>query len=139
DTEEEWLRLRDLAFLVSYALVLVLEAETIDLLFKQKFSVADFFDLHPPQHLSHIHFNVLIINVYTLQAIDLLNFVSQVLLQTIHTQNPDDVMRVEWPTLQRLSGANAVAFLHVDVRATWNVILALFTVVTDDDQFALTL
>ena len=56
----------DLAVVLSHALVLVLEAETIDLLFEQKLGVADFLDLHPAQHLPDDHFDVLVVDVHTL-------------------------------------------------------------------------
>ena len=41
--------------------------------------------------------------------------------------------------MQRFAGADAIAFLHVDVRTARDVVLALFTVVAGDDQFAFTL
>ena len=40
---------------------------------------------------------------------------------------------------QRLAGAYAVTFLHVDVRPTRNVVLAFFSVVAGNDQFAFAL
>ena len=48
-------------------------------------------------------------------------------------------MRIERAIHQCFAGANAIAFLHVDVRTAWNVILALFTIVAGNDQFAFAL
>ena len=45
-------------------------------------------------------------------------------------------MRIEWSIHQRFAGTNAIAFLHVDVRTARDVVLALFTVVAGNDQFA---
>src|SRR4029079_118301 len=124
---------------LSHALVLVLEAETIDLLFEQKLSVTDFLDLHPAQHLTNNHFDVLVVDVHTLQTIDLLNFVYEVFLQTTHSENTQNVVRVQRSIHQRLASSNTIAILHVDVRTTRDVVLALFTVVASDDQLAFAL
>ena len=102
---------------VDHALVLVLEAESIDLLLEQEVGVADFLDLHPAQHLPDDDFDVLVVDVHALQAIDLLNFVDEVLLQLLLAEHAQNVVRVERAVHQRLAGADAVAFLHVDVRA----------------------
>ena len=48
-------------------------------------------------------------------------------------------MRVERSIHQRFAGTNAIAFLHVDVRTARDVVLALFTVVAGNDQFAFAL
>src|SRR6185369_7569845 len=66
DTKQQRLCLSNFAVFLSDALVLVLEAETIDLLFEQEFRVADFLDLHPAQHLTNNHFDVLVVDVHTL-------------------------------------------------------------------------
>src|SRR5678810_954884 len=139
DTQQERLGLCDLAIFLTYTLVLVLEAETIDLLFEQKLGVADFLDLHPAQHLSNNHFDVLVVDVHALQTIDLLDFVYEVFLQTTHTQNSQNIVRVQRSIHERLAGTNTIAILHVDVRTTRDVVLALFTVVASNDQFAFAL
>ena len=95
--------------------------------------------LHPAEHLADDHLDVLVVDVDALQAIDLLNLVDEVLLQAVHAEHAQDVVRVERAVHQRLAGADAVAFLHVDVRAARDVVLALLAVVADDDELALTL
>ena len=109
------------------------------MLFQEEFGVADFLDLHPAQHLTNNHFDVLVVNVHTLQAIDLLNFVRQVFLQTIHAQHAQNVVRVERTILKSFAGPDSITLLYVDVRAARDIVLALFTVVAGDDEFALTL
>src|SRR5690349_2232903 len=70
---------------------------------------------------------------------DLLDFVHEVFLQTTHSQNSQNVVRVQWSIHQRLAGSNTIAILHVDVRTTRDVVLALFTVVASNDQLAFAL
>src|SRR6185312_3361848 len=135
DTQQQRLSLRDFAVDAADTIVLVLEAEPIDLLFEQEFGVADFLDLHPAEHLTNNHLNVLVVDVHALQTIDLLNFVYEVFLQAVHTQDSKNVVRVQRTIHQSLTGSNAIAFLHVDVRTAGDIVLALFAVVADDDEF----
>ena len=93
------------------------EAEPVDLLVEQELGVADVLDLHPAQHLADDHFDVLVVDVHALQAVDLLDLVDQVLLQLLLAEHVQDVVRVERAVHQRLAGAHALAFLHVDVHA----------------------
>src|SRR5205085_52129 len=139
DSQQQRLGLRNFAAFLSHALVLVLEADAIHLFLEQELRVTYFLDLHPAQHLTNDHFDVLVVDVHTLQAIDLLDFVHEVFLQTAHAQYTKDIVRVEWSIHQRLAGTNAIAILHVDMRAARDVILALFAVVASDDQFAFAL
>src|SRR6185503_643215 len=95
DTKQQRLGLRDFAVSLPDALVLILEAETIDLLFEQKLGGPHFLNLHPAQHLSNNHCYVLVVDVHTLQAIDLLNFVYEILLQTTHSQHAQNIVRIQ--------------------------------------------
>ena len=88
-----------------HALVLVAEAELIDLLFEQEVGVAHFLDLHPAHHLANDHFDVLVVDVHALQAIDFLDFVHQVSLQLLLTEHAQNVVRVERAVHQRFAGA----------------------------------
>ena len=87
--------------------------------------------------MTNDHFDVLVVDVHALKTIDLLDFVHQVFLQAVHAKHAQNIVRVERPILQSLTGAHAIALLHVDVRAARNVILTLFTIIADDDDFAL--
>src|SRR5205823_3738723 len=99
----------------------------------------DFLDLHPTQHLTNNHLNVFVVNVNSLQTIDLLNFVYQVFLQAIHSQHAKNIVWIQWTIHQRLARFHAIAFLHVNMRAARDVVLTLFTIITDDDQLAFAL
>src|SRR3712207_4137725 len=83
--------------------------------------------------------DVLVVDVDALEAVDLLDFVDEVLLQTVHAEHAEDVVRVERAVHQRFARPYAVALLHVDVRAARDVVLALLAVVADDDEAALAL
>ena len=112
--------------LAVHAIILGLEAETIDLLVDEELGVADLLDLHPAHHLPHNDFDVLVVNRDALQAIDLLDLVDQVLLQRPLAEHVEDVMRVDRPVYQRLTGAHVLAFADVDVRPARHRVIPRF-------------
>ena len=107
-----------------HALVLFEEAELVHLLVDQELGVADVLDLHPPHHLPRDDLDVLVVDVDALQPVDLLDFVDEVLLQFLLAKDVQDVVRVARAVHQRLAGADALAFLHVDVHAARQRVLA---------------
>jgi hypothetical protein len=100
-----------------HALVLFLEAELVHLLLDQELGVAHFLDLHPPHHLTHDDFDVLVVDADALQPVDLLDLVDQVALQLLLAEHGEDVVRVARTVHERLARADAVAFLDVHVHA----------------------
>jgi hypothetical protein len=120
-------------------LVLFAEAELVDLLFQQEARIAHVFDLHPAHHLANDHFDVLVADVDALQPVDFLDFVHQVSLQLLFAQHGQNVVRVERAIHQRLAGADALAFLHVDVNAARHLVFLLGAVVGHDVDLALAL
>jgi hypothetical protein len=56
--------------------------------------VTHFTHLHPAQHLPHNDFDVLVVDLHALQAVDLLNLIHHVPSQRRLTLNLKDVMRV---------------------------------------------
>ena len=121
------------------ALVLLVEAELVHLLFEQELGVAYVFDLHPAHHLADDHFDVLVGDVHALQPVDFLDFVHQVRLQLFLAEHGQNVVRVERPVHQRFARLDALAFLHVDVNAARNGVFLLRAVVGRDVEFALAL
>ena len=101
--------------------------------------VAHVFHLHPAHHLANDDFDVLVADVHALQAVDFLDFVHQVSLQLFLTQHGKNVVRVERAIHQRLAGANALAFLNVDVNAARHRVFLLRTVVGHHVDLALAL
>ena len=119
--------------------VLFPEAEPIDLLLEQEVGVAHFIDAHPAQHLAHDHFDVLVRDSHALQTVDFLDFVHQVSLQFLFAQHGKNVVRVQRSIHQRIAGAQAFAFLHVDVNAARHRVFLLVAVVGRDVDLALAL
>ena len=107
--------------------------------FEQERRVAHVFDLHPAHHLADDHFDVLVVDVDALQAVNFLDFVDQVSLQFFFAQHGQNVVRVERAVHQRLAGLDALAFLHVDVNAARHRVFLLGAVVGDHVDFALAL
>ncbi len=94
DAEQQRLRGGRAAAVADDALVLFHEAELVDLLVDQEFRVADVLDPDPAHHLAGDHLDVLVVDVHALQAVDLLDFVDQVLLQFLLTEHVENVVRV---------------------------------------------
>src|SRR5258706_9092780 len=100
-----------------HALVLFVEFDLVDLLAPEERSVSRLGDAHFTQHLSNDDFNVLVVDRHTLEAIDLLHFVDQVLLQLLRSANIEDFMRIDRAFGQLLSFSDVVAFEDDDVLA----------------------
>ena len=107
-----------------HALVLLEEPELVDLLVDEELGVADVLDLHPPHHLTRDGLDVLVVDVDALQPVDLLDFVHEVRLQRLLAEHVQDVVRVRRTVHQRLARPDALAFLHVDVHAARQRVLA---------------
>src|SRR5437588_285527 len=97
--------------------VLLAEAELVHLLFEEEVSVANVFNLDPAHHLARDHFDVLVVDVDALEAVDLLNGVDQISLGELLAENGEQVMKVERTVNQCLASLDVIAFLHVDVHA----------------------
>src|SRR5688572_13019561 len=74
-------------------------------------------DAHLLQHLLHDHANVLVVDLHALQAVHLLHFVEQILLNRARSLDPQDVVRVHRTFRQTVAGAHAVALVHAQVLA----------------------
>src|SRR5579872_4486940 len=128
-----------LAALHDGALVLLAEAELVHLLLEQELGVAHVFHFDPAHHLAHDDLNVLVADVDALEPVDFLDFVHQVGLQLLFSQHGENVVRIERAIHQRLAGAHALAFLHVDVHAARHRVLLLRAVVGHHVDLALAL
>ena len=69
-------------------------------------------DLDLLQHLAHDHFDVLVVDLHALQAIDLLDFVDQVLGQRLDAHDAQDVVRTGIAVHQEVALLHEVAFLN---------------------------
>src|SRR6185312_15394745 len=127
------------ATLHEQALVLKVEAEAVHLLLEQEVGVANLFDLHPAEHLADDRLDVLVRDGHALETVDLLDFVDEVHLELALAEDLEDVMRVTRTVDECVAGAEAFAFLHVDVDTTRDAVLLFLPVVGRDVDLALTL
>jgi hypothetical protein len=97
-----------LAAFLRNATVLILIAEPVDLFLHQELGIADVLDLDPAEHLANDHLDVLIVDIHTLQAINLLNFIHEVVLQGFHTQYTQNVVRLSGPSINGFAGTYAI-------------------------------
>ena len=115
------------------------EPELVDYFFRQEFGVADVLDLHPTHHLTDDHFQMLVVDVHALQTVDFLDLVHQVFLQLLLAEHGQNVVRIAGAIHERLAFLDSLALLYVDVYAARQRIFALFAIVADDVDLALTL
>ena len=94
--------------------VFVLEA--VEVLAGQHLRVAGVVDDHLAHHLAHDDLDVLVVDVHTLVAVDLLDFLDQVELHGLGTLDPQDVLRVQRTIRELLTGANVLAGLDANAR-----------------------
>src|SRR5438270_4848998 len=120
-----------------YALVLFAEVELIRLLFQQEGGVAHVLDFDPAHHLAHDDFNVLVADGHALQPVNFLDLVHQIALQLLLAQHGKNIVRVERAIHQRLAGAHALAFLHVDVNSARHRVLFFRAGIGDDEDLTL--
>jgi hypothetical protein len=125
-----------LAAAVHHLLVFFYEAETIDLLVDEEVRIADAGHTDGTEHLAADHFDVLVVDGDGLGAVDLLDLVHQVALQLLDAEDRQDVVRIDRTVDERIAGADALAFLHVDVHGAGNAVLVASAFVGLDDDAA---
>src|SRR3954468_6454451 len=136
DAEEERGAVGGFAAAVHHFLVLFHEAETIDLLVDEEVRIADAGHADGTEHLAADHFDVLIVDGNGLRAVDLLDLIDQVALELLDAEDREDVVRIDRTVDERIAGAHALAFLHVDVHGTGNAVLVAGAFVGFDDDAA---
>src|ERR1700722_2156511 len=120
DTEKERTTRRRAASILDHLIVLFAEAELVHLLFEEERRVANVFDLDPAHHLPGDGFDVLVVDVHTLQAVDLLNRVDEVGLGELFAEDREQVVQVERTVDQSFASLDVIAFLNVDVNTARN-------------------
>src|SRR5437763_964300 len=94
DSEKEGLRdCRDLLFLLGLV-VRIPEGLLVDVLALEEFGFAALEHAHLLQHLPDDHANVLVVDLHTLQAVNLLHFVEQILLHCARPLDAKNVVRI---------------------------------------------
>src|SRR5207248_2284791 len=106
---------RRFAALLDYTLVLFLELKLVDLIAPEQRRIAGIGDLHLAQHLAHDDLDMFVINLDTLQSINFLHFVDQVLLQILRPAHFQNFVRYYWTLGHLLAFLHEIAFEHDDV------------------------
>ena len=122
-----------------HSLVLLAELESIHLFIDEELGITDVLHFHPPHHLADDHFDVLVVDVDTLEPVDLLDLVHQVLLQLLLAQDRQDVVRVPRAVHQGFAGLDGFSFLHGDVDAARQQVFFRLATLRYHDDLALTL
>jgi len=107
--------LRRLAAHLLDTLVFAFELQLVNLLAPQKRRVARFGDAHFAQHLAHDDFDVLVVDLHTLQPIYLLNFIDEVLLQILRSADFENFMRNDGTLSKLLTLLYEIALEHDNV------------------------
>jgi len=89
------------------------------------------------QHLAHDHLDVLVVDAHTLQPVDLLDLVDQVLLHLVGAHDGEDVVRHDRAFGELFAGMHEIAGMDQHVLAVADhVDLFLMTVLGADDDLA---
>src|SRR5712692_3577058 len=134
DAQQQRRSISRLAAAVHDLLVLLHEAEAIDLLVHQEIGVANPRHSNRAQHLTADDLDVLVVDGHRLRAIDLLDLVDQVPLQLLDAQDREDVVRIDGTIDERIARPHTLPFLHVDVhRSRHRILVARALVGLHDD------
>ena len=133
DSEKERLVRRGLTTLAADPRELLTKDHLVDVLRREEVRIARVVDLDLLEHLPNDHLDVLVVDAHTLDSVDLLDLIDQVLLHLVDALDPKDVVRVDRPLGEAISRLHLVAILHVDVPAVRNEVLLRVGLVLDRD------
>ena len=116
------------------------ELPLIDNLILEEAGISRILDLDLRHHLANNHLEVLVVDLHTLHAVNLLYLINDVLLDTRGTQDVQDVGRRDSTIRQRRTGLHEVVLLDDDLtRQRYQVTLHLTLFRGDDDLTITTL
>ena len=123
-------------FLAPDAIVLFGEIVFVDDLLLEETGVAGLVDLHLAHHLTNDDFEVLVVDFHTLEAIDVLHLVDDVLLHGGGTLDGEDVARCDATVGEGSTGAHEVVFLYEDLLGEGNKVFLDLAELGGNDDFA---
>src|SRR5437867_470777 len=123
DAEQDGLGLGGLAAHFLDAVVFVLEVDLVDLFAPQILGVARLGDADLAEHLADDDFDVLVVDGHALEAIDLLHFTHEVLLEYLRAADVEDLVRIDGTFGQLLALLDEVALDNDDVLADGDDVL----------------
>jgi hypothetical protein len=99
----------------AHAVVGVQQFRTLDLFAHDVVGVTGIGDLHATQHLANDDLDVLVVDLHTLQTVDVLHFVDDVARELFDAQQTQDVLRIGRTVDDGLTLVDHLAFVHQDV------------------------
>src|SRR6185436_14257004 len=120
-------------------LVLAFEDDLVDLFAPEEGGITRFGDAHLAQHLTHDDFDVLVVDRHTLETINFLHFVDEVLLQFLRPADVENFMRDNRTFSQLLAFLHEIALEDNNVFADRNEVFlfrAGLRIFDDDRTFA---
>src|SRR3989338_913359 len=107
----------------NHFMVMSIKLSTINLLTFNQGCIPNILHFNFLKHLANNHFDVLIVNSHTLEAINLLNFTNKISSQGFYTQNTQDIMWY-WITINNdITRFHIVTILNQNVTSSWNKVL----------------
>jgi hypothetical protein len=113
--------------------------EHVELLTTQKPAITGIHDFDFPQHLANNDLDVLVIDFHTLQTVDVLNFLHQVFIQSFHTQQAQNIMRVRLAIDNGFTLLDTLTLEHDHMAPFRNQFLVVLTIVLGYHQPLFTL
>ena len=120
------------------AVVLLSEVELVDYFLLEEGGVAGVVDLHLAHHLTNDDLEVLVVDLHTLQTIDVLNLVDNVLLNGGRALDGENVVGSDDSIGERCAGAHGVVLLHKDLLGEADEVFLLVAGLGGDDDLAVT-
>src|SRR5690554_166115 len=122
------------------ALVLCQHRGQLDLITLDEAGITNLCDLHLAQHLTQNRLDVLVVDLHTLQAVDVLDLVDDVTGQGADAQQAQDVVRIARTVGDHFTLVDLLAFEHVQVTPLGNQLLVRgAAIIRGDDQTTLAL
>ena len=115
-----------LAAIGNQLVVFRIKFHMVNLFANQQSGFAGIGDFNLLQHLAHDHFNVLVVDAHTLQAVDFLDFIDKEGSKLFHALDRQNVMRCRIAIEQVFALLDEVAFLHRQMLALRNEVFHRF-------------
>ena len=119
-----------------HAVVFIQEVGLLSDLLFQELGVSPVFNHDLLHHLTYDDFKVLVVDFHSLQAVDVLNFIHDVLLHRRWAHDIQDVVGRDGTIRHWHSCLDEIIVLHQNVLGQWNHVLEFFTCTCFHNHFA---
>src|SRR5437868_1382626 len=121
-TEQKRLGHCGLILVLLRLVVRVPEGLLVDVLALEELGITALEHAHLLQHLSHDHANVLVVDLHALQAVNLLHFVEQILLNRARSLDAEDIVWIHRTFGETVARSHPVTGVHAEVLAGRNLV-----------------